>query len=586
MSNKDEGRWRARGANATISQVGELLGHRPNCERTVLESATIQQLEKGYISHDDIDANSAESRIAASESLGTTSFYALLNLHRPGDEAMKREMIRVCDGPSCCLNGCDRIRERLDSIAAENDEFAVGRVSCIGQCASAPALLANQESIAPIDIEAITSESLDSLKAAQHHAAVPLLSADKQALSKPLSERIPGNDQRAPDYLSLRRALTMSPFEVIQEVEESGLRGRGGAGFNTGQKWKMVREGNQQSRYVVCNADESEPGTFKDRFLLEGDPHLLIEAMMICGYAVNAQRGIIYIRGEYAEAARILEFAVKQARNARLLGEQSQSDNFTFDIEIHSGAGAYICGEETALLESLEGKRGEPRARPPFPTTAGYLGCPTVVNNVETLCSVPYIIANGAESYRQLGNGEACGTKLYCISGHVSRAGVCEAPFGTTTRELIESYAGGVANNRKFKLAVTGGAAGTFLSEPQLDIPLDFQAWDQGVAVGSGGIIVADDSVSAVEVLLWILQFFEVESCGKCTPCRIGTVQARQVVERILAGGGQPGDIERLTKLAKVLERTSFCGLGQSVAWPIESAIQQFRTDFTDLGAS
>ena len=340
----------------------------------------------------------------------------------------------------------------------------------------------------------------------------------------------------------------------------------------------------EADRYVVCNADESEPGNFKDRYLMENHPHRLLAGMTICAHAVGAKKGIIYIRGEYQRAASIINNAIREAVNDGSLGSSVCGTDFSFEVSPHMGAGAYICGEETALLESLEGRRGEPRPRPPYPTTHGFRGNPTVVNNVETLCAIPFIALKGAEAYRDLGRGEAAGTKLYSVSGHVKQPGVWELPMGTTLRELID-HAGGIPNDRAFKFAVTGGAAGTFVTESMLDIPLDFAAWEDRISLGSGGVMVADDSISAVSFLFWILHFFENESCGKCTPCRVGTSQAKEIVRRIANGDGQQGDIDRLLQLAELLDRTSFCGLGQSVAWPIETAIQRFRQDFETLGA-
>ena len=413
-----------------------------------------------------------------------------------------------------------------------------------------------------------------------------LLRRDDDIATRPLTRRCDASPTHidaaiaAGAYRALDLALNMDPGEIVGRVQDSGLRGRGGAGYPTGMKWRLAAECKATARYVVCNADESEPGTFKDRFLMEQDPHALIEGMAICGRAIGATSGVIYLRGEYDRAFATMQRAVGEARQRGLLGCDTHDRDFEFDIVIHRGAGAYICGEETALLESLEGKRGEPRQRPPFPATSGLWGKPTVVNNVETLCSVPSILLSSGPP-----RTDASRTKLFCLSGQIAKSGICEAPEGITTREVIHDYGGGMKDSAEFKFALTGGAAGTFVPRELLDVPLTYEAFESGVAVGSGAIVVADQSVSAAEMLLWILNFFAHESCGKCTPCRVGTVEARDIVQQIVdrsstRGAHSRGRVERLLKLAKTLGTMSFCGLGLSVAWPIESAVTHFPEDF------
>jgi NADH:ubiquinone oxidoreductase subunit F (NADH-binding) len=367
---------------------------------------------------------------------------------------------------------------------------------------------------------------------------------------------------------------------VVFEVEESGLRGRGGAGFPTGRKMRLVASQRASPKYVVCNADESEPAAFKDRVLLEGDPHLVLEGMALAALAVRAESGIVYIRGEYETAARRLERAIGQAVEAGRLGQNIEGTSFSFTVHVHRGAGAYICGEETALLESLEGKRGEPRIRPPYPTVSGLHGLPTLVNNVETLCALPAIVERGGAWYRSIGTASSAGTKLFTITGHLNRPGVVEVPFGVTLRQLIDQFGGGMRAGAKFHMALTGGAAGTFVGPEALDVTIDFEARIQGVSVGSGGMLVLDDSVRAAELLLWLLRFFEVESCGKCTPCREGTREARMLIESLVESGPAPGDGDRLRRLSRMLHATSLCGLGQSVALPIDSALDRFAGEF------
>jgi NADP-reducing hydrogenase subunit HndC len=358
------------------------------------------------------------------------------------------------------------------------------------------------------------------------------------------------------------------------------LRGCGGAGFPAGRKWQMVAQADGPKKYVVCNADESEPGTFKDRVLMEGDPHLLLEGLALAGYAVGADEGIIYIRGEYEWVAQRLERAIAQAEKRGWLGPHIQGSGFSFRVHVHRGAGAYICGEETALLESLEGQRGEPRLRPPYPTTHGYHGRPTLVNNVETLCLVPPILVRGVDWFRSLGTARSPGTKVFTVTGCINRPGAFEVPIGITLRQIIEHFGGGMRDGARFQAALTGGAAGTVVADALLDVPIDFDSGKQGIALGSGAMMILDESVPVPALLTWLLHFFEVESCGKCTPCREGTREARQIGERIANGQGSAADVAELQRLGRVLDLTSFCGLGRSVAVPVESALRHFPDQF------
>ena len=333
-------------------------------------------------------------------------------------------------------------------------------------------------------------------------------------------------------------------------------------------------------KYVVANADESEPLSFKDRVLLDLQPHLVLEGMAITAYAVGAATGYVYIRGEYTAQAERLTAAIDQARCSGWLGSRIAGTQFSFDVHVHRGAGAYICGEETALLESLEGRRGEPRLRPPFPTASGYRGQPTAISNVETFAAVPKILARGAAWYRSIGNPQTPGTKLYTVLGDVNRPGLFEAPYGITLRKMIDDFGGGMRPGSKFRFALTGGAAGTLVPPALLDVPINYESAAQGVSLGSGGFLVCDQSVSPVKMLRELLHFFEIESCGKCTPCRIGTREARQVLDRFVAEAGSSQDLERLAVLARLLQTTSLCGLGISAAKPIQSALTHFRECF------
>ncbi len=382
-------------------------------------------------------------------------------------------------------------------------------------------------------------------------------------------------------YSALGKVLTeMTPPGVIEVLEKSGLRGRGGAGFPTGSKWRFVAKTPASQKYVICNADESEPGTFKDRLILEGDPHSIIEAMAIGGYAVGASEGYIYVRGEYVLAQQRLDKAILQAREMGFLGKNIFGSAFSFDIHVHSGAGAYICGEETALIESIEGKRGEPRARPPYPTTNGLWGKPTVVNNVETLANVPPILRNGAIWYRKFGTPNSPGTKVYTILGHLNVTGLIEVPMGITLREAIAIYGKGMKNNASFKLAQTGGSSGSIIPASLQDTPMDFDSFGKaGVALGSGALLICNEDTCVVDLAKVLLNFFRNESCGKCNPCRIGTQRAYQIIDGISEGIGAMKDLDDLQMLCNNLYELSNCGLGQTAGTPVRDILRYFRAE-------
>jgi NADP-reducing hydrogenase subunit HndC len=372
----------------------------------------------------------------------------------------------------------------------------------------------------------------------------------------------------------------MTPEETIKELEKSGLRGRGGAGFPTGMKWRFVSKAPGTPKYVICNADESEPGTFKDRLVLEGDPHSILEAMTIAAYSIGASVGYIYVRGEYALAQERLAPAIVQSKEMGFLGKNIFGTDFNFEIHIHSGAGAYICGEETALIESIEGKRGELRARPPYPTTNGLWGKPTLVNNVETLANIPSIIRNGAEWYRKIGTSSSPGTKVYTILGNVNVTGLIEVPMGITLREVIAIYGKGMKNNSSFKLAQTGGSSGSIIPSSLQDTPMDFDSFNKsGVALGSGALLICNEDVCVVDLVKVLINFFRVESCGKCNPCRIGNQRAYQILTNISEGTGTLKDLETLQLLSEYLYQMSNCGLGQTAGTPIRDVLTHFRAE-------
>ena len=385
----------------------------------------------------------------------------------------------------------------------------------------------------------------------------------------------------ADGYAALGKALTeMTPADVLQEIKQSELRGRGGAGFPAGRKLEFALGTKSEAKYVVCNADESEPGTFKDRLIIEGDPHKLIEGMALAGYAIGANEGYIYIRGEYNLAYSRLLKAIDQARDMGLLGKNIFDSGFDFDILVHSGAGAYVCGEETALLNSLEGKRGEPRKRPPFPPVAGLHQKPTVVNNVETLANFAPIILNGAEWYKQFGTENSRGTKVYTMLGNINNTGLIEVPMGITLREVIEFYGGGMKDECTFKMAQTGGSSGSIIPAELMDVPMDFDSMAKyGLSLGSGALLICDERTCVVDLIKVLLNFFMVESCGKCSPCRIGTKQLYDTFVRISGGVGTMEDLYRAVELGEQMIQTSFCGLGQTASAPVITGLKYFRQE-------
>lgn len=382
-------------------------------------------------------------------------------------------------------------------------------------------------------------------------------------------------------YEALKKALKMKPAEIVEEVKSSGLRGRGGAGFPTGIKMEAVLNVNEHPKYLVCNADEGEPGNFKDRYLMENDPHQLIEGMIICAYALDIEKGFIYIRGEYDNAMMILERAINQAKEKGMLGKNIKGTDFSFDIDIRSGAGSYVCGEEFALIESIEGKTGCPRNKPPYPTVSGIYGKPTQINNVETFSNIPHIISEGADAFRRTGTEGSSGTRLISLSGNVNNRGVYEVPFGVTVRQIIDELGGGVPENRKIKLVQLGGASGPCIPESMLDIRLDYEELaKQGLSMGSGAVIVIDERFDMIEILKNIMKFFKHESCGKCTPCREGIRQILRILYRFDTNSATENDLRLLETLSNVMTQTSFCGLGQAAPTALQTTMKYFKDEY------
>jgi NADH-quinone oxidoreductase subunit F len=542
----------------------------------------------GWISQPALNYISRRLAVPPAEAYGVATFYALYATKpRPPIVA------HVCDDIACRLAGAERICEDLGrSLGPEGEAVRDGRVGwlrspCLGLCDLAPAAMvtragepASIASAAPVDAAGVLAR-LDGAAPVRSAPALPLAGSAPLRLLRRVGVVDPTSldDYRSHGgYEALPKALEMGGEAVIAEVTASKLMGRGGAAFPTGRKWAAVASQPAQPHYLVCNADESEPGTFKDRMLIEGDPFAIVEAMTIAAFATGASQGYLYIRGEYPEAESRIRDAIAAARDARLLGDDILDSGFGFDIEVRRGAGAYICGEETALFESIEGKRGEPRNKPPFPVEVGLFGKPTVVNNIETLANVPLILEMGGESYAAIGTEGSTGPRLFCLSGHIERPGLYEVEFGVTLGELI-AMAGGVPGGRSIRAILLGGAAGVFVGPESLDMPLTFEATRAvGATLGSGVIMVFDETVDLVDTLRRIARFFRDESCGQCVPCRVGSVRQEELLARLAAGSTVRARDEELTLLREIgqaMRDASICGLGQTASSAIESALRQ-----------
>ena len=520
---------------------------------------------------------------------------------------MYRSHVLVCGGTGCTSAGSAKIIEALEKeIQARGlqEEVKVVRTGCFGLCALGPIMIVYPEGsfyseVKVEDVPEIVSEHLVKgrvVKRLLYQGSVvedqveSLNETDFYKKQKRIALRNCGvidpeniNEYIAYDgYMALAKALTeMTPEGVINEIKASGLRGRGGGGFPTGTKWGFAAASVADQKYICCNADEGDPGAFMDRSVLEGDPHCVIEAMAIAGYAIGASQGYIYVRAEYPIAVHRLEIAIGQAREMGLLGKDILGSGFDFDIELRLGAGAFVCGEETALMTSIEGHRGEPRPRPPFPAVKGLFGKPTVLNNVETLANVPRIILNGASWFSSMGTARSKGTKVFALGGKINNTGLVEVPMGTTLREIVEEIGGGVANGKKFKAAQTGGPSGGCIPAEHLDIPIDYDNLIQiGSMMGSGGMIVMDEDNCMVDIAKFFLEFTVDESCGKCTPCRIGTKRLYEILDRITKGEGKIEDLDKLEKLCYHIKENALCGLGQTAPNPVLSTLRYFREEY------
>ncbi len=519
-----------------------------------------------------------------------------------------RKQILVCGGTGCTSSGSKKVIAALESELAKHGlekEVLVVKTGCFGLCALGPIMIvypegafyaqATPEGVARVVEEHIKNgnivkELLYQETVHEDGSIISLSETDFYKKQMRIALRNCGvidpeniNEYIATEgYQALAKVLTsMSQDDVINELLASGLRGRGGAGFPTGRKWAFAKASQSDIKYVGCNADERDPGAFMDRPILEGDPHSIIEAMTIAGYTIGAQRGYVYVRAEYPIAVQRLQIALDQAREHGFLGENILGSGFSFDIEIRLGAGAFVCGEETALLTSIEGNRGEPRPRPPFPAVKGLFGKPTVLNNVETYANIPQIIRNGAEWYSSIGTATSKGTKVFALGGKITNVGLVEIPMGTTLREIVEEIGGGIPNGKKFKAAQTGGPSGGCIPACHIDTPIDYESLAAlGSMMGSGGLIVMDEDTCMVDIAKFYLNFTMDESCGKCTPCRIGTRRLLQFLEKITSGEGEPEDLEKIEALANHMKSSSLCALGQSAPNPVLSTIMYFKDEY------
>lgn len=515
---------------------------------------------------------------------------------------IEKKRIMVCSGTGCTSSKSDvllkNIQDKLEKDGIKN--ITAEKTGCFGFCAKGPIVVIDPDEIF---YELVKPEDADDIvKAVINNKVVERLLAKENEkyvekwhklnfYSK--QERIALkncgkiNPEKIEEYIALDgyqalyKALHMSRDEVIDVILNSGIRGRGGAGFPTGKKWKFAKEAKGDVKYVCCNADEGDPGAFMDRSILEGDPNAVLEAMAIAGYAIGAKQGYIYVRAEYPIAVKRLNIAIEQAKKLGLLGKNIFGKKFDFNIELRLGAGAFVCGEETALMNSIEGKRGEPRPRPPFPAVKGLFGKPTLLNNVETYANIPNIILKGANWYKSIGTKTSTGTKVFALGGNITNVGLVEVPMGTTLREIVYDIGGGIPEGKKFKAAQMGGPSGGCVPAKYLDVPIDYDSLNEiGAMMGSGGLIVMDDSKCMVDIAKFFLEFTVDESCGKCPPCRIGTKRMLEILTRITEGKGKDGDIEKLERLASNIKKASLCGLGQTAPNPVLSTLKYFRDEY------
>jgi len=519
-----------------------------------------------------------------------------------------RSHVLVCAGTGCTASGSlsifDALNEEISKGGLEK-EIKVVKTGCFGLCEVGPIMIIYPEGafysrISAADIPEIVTEHLvkgrvvkrllyhDSIAQDDSIKSLSEVGFYKKQMRVALKNCGLIDPENIEEYIALEgysalgKVLSeMTPDSVIELIKASGLRGRGGAGFSTGLKWSFAAKAEGDVKYVVCNGDEGDPGAFMDRSILEGDPHCVLEAMAIAGYAIGSEQGYIYVRAEYPIAIKRLTIAIAQARQYGLLGKDIFGSGFNFDVELRLGAGAFVCGEETALMASIEGKRGEPRPRPPFPAIKGVFGKPTLLNNVETYVNIPQIILNGSEWFANIGTPKSHGTKVFALGGNINNTGLLEIPMGTTLREIVYEVGGGIPGGKKFKAAQTGGPSGGCIPAQHIDIAIDYESLESlGSMMGSGGLIVMDEDTCMVDIARFFLDFTVDESCGKCPPCRIGTKRMLEILDRITEGKGKNGDIEKLETLARSIKAASLCGLGQTAPNPVLSTIKYFREEY------
>ena len=561
-------------------------GLRRDRRHLLLPALQAAQARVGWISEGVLAYICKRLDVPPADAWGVATFYGLLSM-----EPRPRRVLHVCDDIACRCSGANELIAELERTLGVGDSAAWQRSPCLGLCDQAPAAFLTVAGPAPAErlFGPVTAEQARAVLAPEGTLPAMRRPRPPQAgdPSLRLLERVgivdPGSldeYQAHGGYQALARAFEMGPERVIREVLDSKLMGRGGAAFPMGRKWDAVARQPVRPHYLICNADESEPGTFKDRVLMEGDPFAVVESMTICAYATGCEQGYVYVRGEYPLAFERLQGAIEAARARGLLGTDVMGHGVRFDIEIRRGAGAYICGEETAIFNSIEGFRGEPRNKPPFPVEVGLFGKPTVVNNVETLVNVLGIVREGGAAYARIGTPQSTGPKLFCVSGHVVRPGVYEVEFGATLRDLL-ALAGGVAGGRKAQAILLGGAAGVFVRGDELDIALTFEeARAAQVTLGSGVVMVFDDSVDLTSILLRIAAFFRDESCGQCVPCRVGTVRQEEALHRIVTGpphGSTGAELALLDEIGRAMKDASICGLGQTAYGAVESAARRLK---------
>ncbi|MBM7557745.1 NADH-quinone oxidoreductase subunit NuoF [Halanaerobacter jeridensis] len=523
------------------------------------------------------------------------------------EQSIYRSHILVCGGTGCVSSGCKEVQEALKDELKEKDlrdEVKIVETGCHGFCEKGPIMVMYPEGVfycevTPEDMEELVEEHILKGRTVERllfteptsddtipsYTDIDFYSKQQRVVLSNCGKIDPEEIEEyiAKDgYEAVGRVLTnMEPQEVIDEVKDAGLRGRGGGGFPTGLKWQFAADEDSDKKYVICNADEGDPGAFMDRSLLEGDPHRIIEGMIIAGYAMGADEGYVYVRAEYPLAIDRLQKAIDQAEEYGLLGENLFDSGFDFKLQIKKGAGAFVCGEETALMASIEGKRGMPRPRPPFPAQKGLFGKPSNINNVESFANVPYIMREGADAYNSIGTEGSKGTKVFALTGNINNTGLAEVPMGITIEEIIYDIGGGITEGKDFKAVQIGGPSGGCLTQEHLDLPIDYDSLiEAGAMMGSGGLVVMDEDTCMVDVARFFLDFTQSESCGKCTPCREGTKRMLEILEKITSGEGEEGDIAQLERLAENIKSTSLCGLGQTAPNPVLSTLEYFRDEY------